>query len=322
MADNEDIVELEDDVEIELAEDEGEAPAPEAEEDAEPETTEAADEEDEEATPSDPDDAEYMSYSKAVRKRIDRERRNTQRYKDAAAQAVSYAQQRDQQFATVQEEINQLRVAQADLIERALTADIKLQQRALRDAKDNGDMDAESVAQAELDKLRYHLNRLGEIKTTLPRTQQSAAEQPAHSQSPAQPQPQRPNVPPLARDWLAKNKTWVGQDKYRAHTAALAQIDNEVAAEGYDKNSPEYYRELDRRLDKLFPGFRAPAKGGSGAPPVAPVAARSAPAASQSTSKKVVLTREDQETMRMVGLDPLNKEHRIEFARNKRASAR
>ncbi len=49
--------------------------------------------------------------------------------------------------------------------------------------------------------------------------------------------------------------------------AAMA-ADREIAGEGYDKNSPEYFDELSKRLSKRFPEeFKRSGKKGDGAPP-------------------------------------------------------
>lgn len=84
-------------------------------------------------------------------------------------------------------------------------------------------------------------------------------------------QPQAPDANPMRDTWLQANP-WFGQTGNERHTALVRGIDSEIAAEGYDPKSPEYWSELTQRASAAIrklegePKSRA-AKPGNGGPP-------------------------------------------------------
>ena len=52
--------------------------------------------------------------------------------------------------------------------------------------------------------------------------------------------------------WVQKNN-WFNSEGFERETSAAKVIDVELDNEGVDKNSDEYYEELNNRLLKLFP---------------------------------------------------------------------
>ena len=63
---------------------------------------------------------------------------------------------------------------------------------------------------------------------------------------------QRNPAPRLAQDWWRKNN-WFNSQGFEQETALARAIDVQLDIEGYDKNSSEYYTELNNRLQKRFP---------------------------------------------------------------------
>ena len=59
-------------------------------------------------------------------------------------------------------------------------------------------------------------------------------------------------APRLAQDWWQRNN-WFNSKGFEQETAMARAIDVQLDIEGYDKNSPEYYTELNNRLQKRFP---------------------------------------------------------------------
>ena len=59
-------------------------------------------------------------------------------------------------------------------------------------------------------------------------------------------------APRLAQDWWQKNN-WFNSKGFEQETAMARAIDVQLDIEGYDKNAPEYYQELNNRLQKRFP---------------------------------------------------------------------
>ena len=59
-------------------------------------------------------------------------------------------------------------------------------------------------------------------------------------------------VPDKAMQWWQKNN-WFNQQGFERETATARAIDVQIEAEGFDKNSDDYYEELNNRLQKVFP---------------------------------------------------------------------
>ena len=59
-------------------------------------------------------------------------------------------------------------------------------------------------------------------------------------------------TPPLAQQWWKENN-WFNAKGFEQETPLARAIDVQLDIEGFDKNSPDYYRELNSRLQKRFP---------------------------------------------------------------------
>ena len=59
-------------------------------------------------------------------------------------------------------------------------------------------------------------------------------------------------TPALAQEWWRQNN-WFNSKGFEQETALARAIDVQLDIEGFDKNSPDYYRELNSRLQKRFP---------------------------------------------------------------------
>jgi len=76
--------------------------------------------------------------------------------------------------------------------------------------------------------------------------------EPSASQSNYQPPQQQPAAPPEATEWFNRNNTWFDAPGYEQQTTLARSIDVQLDLEGYDKDSPEYYEELDGRIKNVF----------------------------------------------------------------------
>ena len=324
-------VEAEDDLEVvidESDEEELEGAAPEADdadedEESEP-ASEAEPEVEPEAEPEGEEDAELASMPSKFKKRLDREirlrdqiRNERDQIKTAAVQVAQIAKQKDDEVLQLRKQNAALQRQFAETLDYAYERDISMKASELRKAREDGNYDDELKLQGELDQLRFQHNQVRQAKTTLPDPEKIVPTQSApQAQQPApQAQPQREPPAPQAIKWLESNKTWFANPKFAGHKAFALSTDMQLVAEGYDKHTADYYKELDRRIDEAFPTLRK--KGKPTSSPVAP--AVSSPA--RATSSRVIkLTKSDLTNMRMFGLDPSNKEHLREYARNKRAA--
>jgi hypothetical protein len=123
---------------------------------------------------------------------------------------------------------------------------IRLTKEALKKAVEEGDTDAQVSFSEQLADMRAAV-RVNEMQNQLRQQQQT--------QSPTVGRAQQAAVnpaPPKAMNWWQQNQ-WFNAQGYERETAAARAIDVQLDLEGYDKNSDDYYSQLNSRLQKVFP---------------------------------------------------------------------
>lgn len=132
-----------------------------------------------------------------------------------------------------------------------------------------------------------------------------------------------PQVPAQAQAWVSRNK-WFNDRRYLAESAAARAIDEGMAAEGFDKNTPEYYAELDTRLAKRFPTLvkKPPAAGGARGPAPAVHAGGGGGGGGNASGGKMRLGPAEFAKMRKFNLDPRNPAHCRQYALEVRSRLR
>lgn len=191
--------------------------------------------------------------------------------------------------------------------DQELTGKIAAAKAKLKKAQEEGNVDATVDAQDELTNLR-----VDERARLIQRQQQEAvARQP-------QPQPQV-HGNPLTNQWKAKND-WYGKPEYAAETLTARIIDSEMAQQGYVPNTEDYFEELNKRLKSKFrtvdPVGLKPKKAEK-KPEQAPNLAPPRKASTPTRPGVVRLNQEDFTVMRMVGMDPNDKNDRLAYAKQK-----
>ena len=78
--------------------------------------------------------------------------------------------------------------------------------------------------------------------------------------------PVEEEAPEEATKWWGRNP-WFAKPEHAPESAYARMMDIQVENEGFDKNSSEYYEELDKRLQKRFPELYSKKKS---KPPVSP----------------------------------------------------
>ena len=311
-----------DEVEVEIVDDpEVEEPAPE-EAAAEPPPVEDA-----AAAEDTPVDEEFKGFKPDIQKRIQREIRIRRKAEEAANLAVQRLQEETTRMQTVASETAELRKNNvelqrqyAEVLAHAFNNQIEVKRRDLKAARDAGNFDDEQKIQGELDDLRFKHNQVQDMQRQLPTAEATAAAaaaataaaRPAAAAAAATAKP--PN--PLATRWVRDNASWFNNAKFEGHRAFALTEDAKLTKEGYDQGSGEYYKELDSRIDKAFPTLRR--KSAAVKQPVAGVPAGGG--AKNSGGNKITLTRADLEMMKSFNLDPSNKLHLREYARQLKAS--
>lgn len=277
--------------------------------------------------PADDEDAELEALPAKVKKRFQREKRlrdtiiqEREQIRGVAIQVAQLAKEREDEIVALKKHNATLQKQFADTLDYTYDRDIHIVAGDIRKAKEEGNYDTELKLQGELDKLRFQQNQLRQMKATLPEPDSVVATPQTAPKSASAPQAQVPQQqtqskpPPLAVKWIETNKGWFLNPKFKAHHNFVRTIDEAIVAEGYDPQSAEYYKELDRRIDQAFPALRK--KPQAVTSPVGAVGSR--PAVNRS-KRTIVLTREDLANMARYKLDPNNEVHRREYALSKRA---
>lgn len=133
-------------------------------------------------------------------------------------------------------------------------------------------------------------------------------------EQPQQPQPkERPaatTANPKAEQWKSRN-AWFGKPEYRVQTAAAIEVAGLLEHdEGWDPNDDDFYAEVDKRVAQNVRIPRTKTNGSN----VAGTGGQNPP-----SGNVVRLTRNDQEVMRTLKLDPTNPAHLKQYALEKRA---
>lgn len=288
--DGDDLDEIEIEMEEEGADDDEQNGAPEADDDAARPAKKKADEDE------GGEDDDVDEYGRKVQKRIRKERRK----RGEVERKLTAAERELQELRAWREQIERER---AQSYANEAESSVSRTQQALRRAIENGDTDKQVELQEQLAEQRM-------------RAQQ------AKQYSQQQPAPRNQ----LAERWKADNADWYGDPEYAAETAATNAIDQQLAREGYDPNSPQYFKELDRRITERFSylavedddqeqGRQAPSR-----PKQQPVAG--ATRQPPSGKRSVKLTKDDVAAARMMGLDLSDPAVKREYARQVAASRR
>ena len=120
-----------------------------------------------------------------------------------------------------------------------------LTKQALHKAVEEGDTDAQVNFSEQIADMRAAV-RVQEMQKQM-RAQQSISPTVGRAQ-----QASTNPAPPKAMSWWEGNK-WFNSSGYERETAAARAIDVQLDLEGFDKNSDDYYNNLNSRLQKVFP---------------------------------------------------------------------
>ncbi len=130
-----------------------------------------------------------------------------------------------------------------DVNEKQLTDKLELARAAYKSAHEEGDSGKILQAQEVLNEAQTDIKSLNVAKVELDTANVAQPQQPA-------PQQQQQNIAdPRAVEW-SQNNDWFGKD--RIMTAAALALDAELKEEGFSPNDPEFYNEIDNRINSSF----------------------------------------------------------------------
>lgn len=257
-------------------------------------------------------EADLANYSKNVRSRIRREIRLKE---DAETREQAERELR----VNAQREAHSSQVAYVETSLALMDTKIKETEGKLKAAKEGGKTDDEIAATGELADLKSKRNEIERAQEHL-KTQKQA----------------QPN--PLVHAWERENR-WFGNAEFQPETMAVRSISAQLAQK-YPPNTPEHFREVDRELQRRMPNLAARVRARLGQDAIRWQGSRNgakqdeeparggprlaAPGGgfgrSNSSGKRLIeLDKSDLEAMRRVRLNPENKEHVLQYAREKAA---
>ena len=226
----------------------------EAQNDAVEETVSLDEAESTEVNSGDSDD-ELDRYTRGVSKRINK---LTAKYKAAEDRAV----QAETRFAQMQNEVNALRKKQA-VLDESYTSEyenrVKSQkeqaEELYRKAKETNapDLEVKSVELLNKVALEEERVRLAKVQSEQNRVEQETQQNVVQAPQPVYDEP-KPDAKAVA--WAEKN-SWFQKDRVKTYTAM--GIHEDLTNEGYDGTEDEYYEEMDKRLQKVYPDLKSDA---------------------------------------------------------------
>lgn len=225
------------------------------EDELEIEITDESDSEEEQQAAKQED--EEPEYGEKVQKRI-------KKLVDQRREAELQAKQFQDETAQLKARLERLEQGNAHAAENAFNKRYEQTKKALAKAVENGDTNAQVNFSEQLADMRAAM-RIAEMQKQA-RAQQAISPTVGRAQQVAQ-----APAPKKAMDWWEKNR-WFNAQGFERETAMARSIDVQLDLEGYDKDSEEYYDQLNNRLLKVFPELNSGQNSGRKSKSRSPVA--------------------------------------------------
>lgn len=181
-------------------------------------------------------------YGKRVQRRMDKI--NAQ--KARAEKETLALQEHNAQMQKRLERLEQENVQRnQNVVQNDFTQRYNLTKKALTKAVEEGDTEAQVNFSEQLADMRATI-RVGEMQKNMQKNQPITPTVDRARQNVEDP------TPVLATQWW-KSNDWFNKKGYERESAAARAIDVQLDIEGFDKNSSEYYENLNSRLQRVFP---------------------------------------------------------------------
>ena len=190
---------------------------------------------------------ELEDYSEGVKKRI---AKLTKKWREAERQreaALEYAKGVKEEQENLKTKLSTIEPNYVTAMEGRVISGLQAAQSQLAKAREVGDIAAEVEAQKMIAKLGVEEARVANLK-------KQAAAKPTEVKTPTLDQaiaPQQAKPDPKAEKW-AEDNPWFGQDNAMTYTA-FDLHKKLTEEEGFDPNTDEYYKEVDKRMRLDFP---------------------------------------------------------------------
>ena len=184
----------------------------------------------------------------------------------------------------------------AKTIQNAAQMELKMAQRAYKDARDMGDTDAEMEAQQAMQAANLRVMQANNFR--MPSLQEEKYE----VQTPQEQVQQAPRPDNRAMEWQERN-SWFGHDEEM--TAAALGLHEKLKRQGVPVGSDEYYTTLDRTIRRRFSeNFNEPERADSESVARTKPSTVVAPATRSTSSKKIKLRQSQIAISKKLGLTP------------------
>ena len=230
---------------------------------------------------------EEPDYGPKVQKRI-------QKLVGQRREAEIQARQIQEQNAQLQKRLERLEQGSQQSAEQQFNSRYVQTKAALHRAVEEGDTDAQVNYQEQMADMRAAM-RVAQAQ------QQGRQQQQQRQRQHPQQQRQQAAPPEKAMGWWQQNN-WFNAAGFERETAAARAIDVQLDLEGFDKNSDDYYVQLNGRLQKVFPELNSgpsPKQRPKGRSPVAPTTGGS----SAYKGNRVRMTQEQLRMARELGIN-------------------
>ena len=235
------------------------------------------------------DDSEdqFQKAENSTQKRIDRLTKKMREAERREQEALNYAKQVQNESAQLKQRFSALDSNYVTEYSTRVQTQMEQTEKELARAMEIGDTAAAVEANKKMIALASESERANQARIAQERQKQQAEQQqaqPQQQQYAPQQQQQVRRPDPKAEEWAMRNE-WFGQDEAKTF-AAFGIHKKLVEDEGFDPTSDEYYTELDRRISDTFGGNAKSAN----RRPAQTVAGVSRSNSGRSSGKKVRLT--------------------------------
>jgi len=269
--------------------------------DEEDEDGQDEDGDEEEDTEDEDDEEDADSYSKKVRKRIEREKRRADRERERR-EAL------EQRFSKIEAKLAQQANEDAyNLRKDEIEGKIAELKKKKAEAYENGDTDAQVEIDDQMLDLRTELRF---EKSKLKEAQETKAELDSSDDG-----IDYDKLAPKAREWVEAHPSFKSDKRFQR---AVLAADSLISSKGSNPNTDKHYEKIQSLVEDEFPQYFDKKTQRPRRKPPVQESGRKAPTKRSRRPGKVVITRTDKANMMRFGLDPQNPKHIREYARNKR----
>ena len=230
---------------------------------------------------------QFEKAENSTQKRIDRLTKKMREAERREQEALNYAKQVQNEAAQLKQRFSALDSNYVTEYSTRVQTQMEQTEKELARAMEIGDTAAAVEANKKMIALASESERANQARIAQERQKQQAEQQraqPQQQQYAPQQQQQVRRPDPKAEEWAMRND-WFGQDEAKTF-AAFGIHKKLVEDEGFDPTSDEYYTELDRRISDTFGGNAKSAN----RRPAQTVAGVSRSNSGRSSGKKVRLT--------------------------------